>query len=96
MQWKATADNVVFTKIEAGERKSEGGLVIPGNKGVVNVGIVLAAGPRASEVKPGDTIFYVGGQRSIDKSTASIISNDILAIHRNDQYGDQPESAVTT
>jgi co-chaperonin GroES (HSP10) len=60
--WKAAADRVIIKKASAtGPRRTAGGLYLPDKmkaKGI-DEGVVLAAGPDAKGVKPGDRAFFI-------------------------------------
>lgn len=84
-QWKSSYDRVVIKKDEV-KRETAGGIVLP-EKGfsTVSTGVVLAAGPNAHGVLPGDNVFYFTKQAtSVGEDVVSVSVDGVLAIQREE------------
>lgn len=83
--WKAAGDNIVIQTL-ARPTQTESGILLPGKvKVAVDTGIVLAAGPDAKGVQPGDTVYFdVKGATKIQDDVVSIQVTDALALTREE------------
>jgi co-chaperonin GroES (HSP10) len=85
-QWKASGDRVLID-VPPVATKTQAGIVLPdkfrGDK--VGTGIVVAAGPQALNVKPGDTVYFnrtPAAVTPIDGTIVSVLIEDIYAVQR--------------
>lgn len=89
--WKAAADRVVIEKEASnGPKRTAGGLYLPErtkSKGI-DEGTVLAAGPDAKGVQPGDKVFFISsgnsGSVEVQPGIFSVNADYILAIRRDE------------
>lgn len=84
-QWKAAADRVVFIReVPKGDRTTDTGLVLPERVGAnIGRGIVVAAGPDAKGVSPGDIILYsVKHALQVDGNVWTVFASEVFAIQR--------------
>lgn len=84
MNWKAATDRVIV-KLNPRENTTKGGLVLPDKVGGLSTGIVLAAGPQAENIKPGDTaIFSLKGTIPIEEGIVSLNADFVFALQREE------------
>jgi co-chaperonin GroES (HSP10) len=88
-RWKAAADRVIIQKAASGPRKV-GALYLPDkmkSKGI-DEGVVLAAGPDAKGVKPGDRAFFINngnaGALEIQPDIFSVNADYVAGILREE------------
>lgn len=88
MTWKAAGDRVLVTAPEkTGERTTDAGIVLPENaKKTLYEGTVLAAGPDAGGVLPGDLVSYMPSKYlvNVEDGIVSITADIIVAIKREE------------
>lgn len=87
MNWKSAADRVVIERIpQEGERKTDAGIFLPEKSGSqLSKGVVLAAGPDANGVLPGDTVFVATKEIvPLEGKIGSIYASSILGINREE------------
>lgn len=88
MEWKASVDRVIVSQPKVKDRKTPGGIVLPDKLKGNRTGTVLAAGPDAKNVQPGDTVFFAETYAKIvDETDAATIfsmnADSVLAIQRD-------------
>lgn len=88
-QWKAPVDRVVFERIKrTGDRVTDAGIILPEKVGGnVSRGKVLAAGPDAHGVEPGDIILFA-------TKAAIQVDGEVFAVYANDIFGINRETTV--
>lgn len=85
MNWKAAGDNIVVRVVARPTQTESGIILVDKMKVAVDTGIVLAAGPEAKGVMPGDIVFFdVKGATKILDGVVSIQVTDALAINREE------------
>jgi len=76
---KPYLDNVVIKKLPEEEEKTESGIIIKDiMRRKIAKGIVLASGPDAEHIKPGDKVIYVTVRETeIEKDTIVITAGSV-------------------
>jgi co-chaperonin GroES (HSP10) len=89
MQWKCAIDRVLVD-VPPPPKETASGIVIPDRAatGSLRTGTVLAAGPQARNVKPGDVVYFVTKQATLIESgpgsdVISVSAEYVYAIKRS-------------
>lgn len=86
LQWKASQDRVIVAKAAATGEQKRGAIVLPEKTSLtIGLGTVLAVGPDAHGLQPGDSVFY-----SIKGAFEFI--DGIVSVHADNVFGAQRET----
>lgn len=85
MIWKMATDRVLIQREERATQ-TQSGIVIPDRvKTAVERGIVIASGPQAVNVLPGDVVFFDPKYaREVEKGVFSVDAQSVFALQREE------------
>lgn len=88
VHWKSATDRILVTAPPPQPTETDTGIALPENrKQSIFIGTVLAAGPEAAGILPGDKVHYQASKllvNVVEREVVSITADMVLAVERED------------